>query len=145
MNALTHPAATRRSRTPPAKAGGFTLIELMITVAIVAVLLAVALPSYRSHVLKSNRAEAQSFLMAVAARQQQFMIDTRAYAALADVGVPQPDSVSKNYTVTLATEAGPPPTFVLKATPKTEQASEACGTISINQAGTKTAAKTGCW
>lgn len=139
MHAQTHRAA--RGRRPR----GFTLIELMITVAIVAILVAVALPSYNSYVLKSNRAEAQAYLMAVASRQQQFMIDTRAYAALADVGVPAPANVSKSYTLALTTVAGPPPTFVLTATPKTAQASEACGTISINQAGTKTAAKTGCW
>lgn len=125
---------------------GFTLIELMIAVAIVAILVAVALPSYQEHVRKSRRAEAQSFLMAVAARQQQFLVDTRAYSgSLADIGVPLPDNVAAAYDITPTATAGPPPAFSITATPKSGQASERCGTLSIDQAGTKTAAVSGCW
>jgi len=125
---------------------GFTLIEVMITVALVAILAAVALPAYQEHVRKSRRAEAQAFLMAVAARQQQFLLDTRTYTAtLADVGVRTPDNVGASYTIALAAAAGPPPTFSVTATPKPAQAHEKCGTLSIDQTGTKTATTSGCW
>lgn len=125
---------------------GFTLIELMIAVAIVAILAVVALPSYQEHVRKSRRAEAQAYLMAVAGRQQQFLVDTRAYGAtLTDVGIAMPDSVASGYDVTLTVVAGPPPAFSLTAAPKADQASERCGTLSIDQAGTKGAAVAGCW
>jgi type IV pilus assembly protein PilE len=132
---------------------GFTLIELMITVALVAILTAVALPSYQSHVRKSRRAEAQAFLLSVAARQQQFLLDTRGFATtLTAVGIATPSNVSAAYTVQLCTTTTPctalaagATAFALIATPDTAQSSEKCGTLSIDQNGTKTAAVSGCW
>lgn len=124
---------------------GFTLIELLIAMVVVSVLLAVALPSYRSQARKSTRAEAQAYMMAVAARQQQFLVDTRAFATLGDVGVAQPANVTKGYTLTLTQEAGPPPGFQLTATPLGDQAYDPCGTLVIDQNGTRTATTTGCW
>lgn len=123
---------------------GFTLIELMITVAVISILAAVALPSYQAHIRKSTRSEAQSFMMAVAARQQQFLVDTRSYGAtVAAVGIAVPTKVAAAYTVTMP--APTPAGFTLTLTPSGAQADEPCGTLSINQAGTKTAAKSGCW
>ena len=134
-----HPGPRRRS-------AGFTLIELMIAVAIVAVLLAVAMPSYREHVRKSSRAEAQAYMMAVETRQQQFLVDTRAYAAtVAVVGVAVPANVNAAYTLDMPTPTAVPPAYTLTLTPKTGQSGERCGILSINSAGTKTAAVSGCW
>jgi len=133
---------------------GFTLIELMITVAIVAVLATLAFPTYRDHVRKSRRAEAQAFLLSVAARQQQFLVDTRGYGVtLAAVGIPTPTNVTTAYDVYLCTTpslpctalTAPATSFGLVAAPKTDQASERCGTLSIDENGTKTAAVSGCW
>ena len=131
-----------------ARVRGFTLIELIIVIAIVALLVAVALPSYRDHVRKSRRAEAQAYLMSVAGRQSQFLVDTRAYATtLATINIPMPSSVNSFYTVTLNAVVGPPPTFTLTAAPLagTDQVNEKCGTLTINQTGAKTAALTSCW
>jgi type IV pilus assembly protein PilE len=125
---------------------GFTLIELMIATAVVAVLAAVALPSYRAHFRKSMRAEAQVYLLSVASREQQFLVDTRSYSAsLADIGVAMPDNVARAYNVVLDAPASVPPGFSLTATPKPDQSSERCGTLSIDQNGTKIAAAGGCW
>jgi type IV pilus assembly protein PilE len=67
---------------------GFTLLELMIVVAIVGILASIAYPSYMDHVRKGNRAKAQAFLMDVAQRQQNYLLVNRQYAAtLADLGV----------------------------------------------------------
>ena len=125
---------------------GFTLIELVIVVSIIAILAAVAYPAYLDQIRKSRRAEAQSFLLAVAARQQQFLLDTRAYAAtIAGVGVPVPAHVNTHYTLTVAVTDGPPPTYTVSAVPIAAQAYETCGTLSVNQAGAKTASTGGCW
>ncbi len=130
---------------------GFTLIELLIGLVIVAILASIALPSYRDQMRKSRRAEAQAFVMAVAARQTQFLIDTRSYSSsLADIGVATPSSVAASYTIALVATPGPPPVFSISATPIGEQQREACGTLAIDQTGSKTATRDGvavanCW
>lgn len=125
---------------------GFTLIELMIAVALVAIVVATALPSYSSYVRRSVRTEAQSFITSVAARQQQFLVDTRVYApSLTAMGMTVPTRIAGAYDVKLEVVAGPPQTFVLTAEPKSGQTKDSCGTMTLNQAGAKTAATTGCW
>lgn len=143
MPALSIP---NRLATPARAARGFTLIELVIAIAIVAILVSVALPSYREYTRRSVRAEAQAYMMAVAARQQQFLVDTRAYAAtVSAVGVTMPSNVSAAYTVSMPTPGTAPPSFTLTLTPSGGQVGDACGALSINHSGNKTAAKTGCW
>ncbi|MEH6617468.1 MAG: type IV pilin protein, partial [Porticoccus sp.] len=71
------------------KSRGFTLIELMIVVAIVAILVGIAMPNYREYVLRSNRAVAKGALLEVASRQEQYFLNNRSYThLLADLGYP---------------------------------------------------------
>ncbi len=142
-----------------ARQEGFTLIELMITVAIVAILAAVAYPSYTSHMVRVKRTSAQSFMFAVGNRQEQAMLNARSYFAITDGTAaqwtaalqPLPAEVTDNYTVTVATSAGPPPGYTVTATPKSPQSSRdvKCGTLTLTNTGTKgvsgTSSVSECW
>ena len=103
--------------------GGFTLIELMVTVAIVAILAAVSYPSYQDFMRRGIRSQGQQFLMDIAQRQEQYFLDQRQYATGLGVGagliaLPVPVEVSDKYQAPVVTPvAGPPPGFVLTLTP----------------------------
>lgn len=119
---------------------GFTLIELMVTVAIVGILMAIAYPSYQDFVRRGIRSQGQQFLMDMAQRQEQYFLDQRQYAVDLGVGVgrlniPIPEEVSKRYVVqqpfnvnNLAT----PPTFTLMLTPIVTGTMAADGVLIIN-------------
>jgi type IV pilus assembly protein PilE len=117
---------------------GFTLIELMIVLVIMAILAAIGYPSYLNSTMKSNRAAAQAHLMALAQAQQKRFIDARSYGALADLNVPEPDRVTATYTVAVTTVAGPPPTFTITATPISGSRQDGDGVLTIDNTGAKT-------
>lgn len=118
---------------------GFTLIELMLVVAIVGIVVAIAWPNYQEYLTRSKRAEAQAYLMDLAQRQQQFMLDARRYTnVVADLGVTMPTSVASNYQApTINLVAGPPPTFTITLAPKSPGPVSADGSLIIDSTGTK--------
>lgn len=119
---------------------GFTLIELMITVAIVGILAAVAFPAYGRYMVNGNRAAAQSHLMQLAQAQSQYLADNRGYAtAIADLNIPEPAAVTSKYTISLKPNV-PAMTFELVATPVTTSNQAGDGILTINQAGARTPA-----
>jgi type IV pilus assembly protein PilE len=117
---------------------GFTLIELMIVVSIVAILLAVALPSFQKQVQRGNRAAAQSEMYDAANRQQQYLLANRSYMtqAIFDASSFSLDNdVADNYTLTIAAGAGPPPTFTITMTPKSGSTQAGDVTLTLNEQG----------
>jgi type IV pilus assembly protein PilE len=71
-------------REPGRRERGVTLIELIVVAAVIAILSMVAIPSYRSHVLRANRTEARAALLALATAQEKFHLACRRYAAALD-------------------------------------------------------------
>jgi type IV pilus assembly protein PilE len=123
---------------------GFTLIELLIVMAVVAILLAVAVPSYRDQVMRGHRASAQAVLTEAAGRQQQFLLDRRAYAtSLAELGIAVDAELAKRYDFALVVAATVAPAFSIGATAKGSQSGDKCGVMSVDQAARRLPA--GCW
>lgn len=125
-----------------ARQSGFSLIELMIVLMVIAILAGIALPSYDSYRVRANRADAQAFLMEVAQQQQRRLMDARTYAndpnAITTLNLALPNNVVQHYTVTVVAPAGAtPPTFTITATPKVGTRQAGDGALSIDQAGTK--------
>src|ERR1700682_2416216 len=79
---------------------GFTLVELLVTMAIIGIIAVFAYPSYESYMVRNNRGAAQAVLLDVAQRQQQYLLDNRSYATWAQItaaGVTVPSNVSQFY------------------------------------------------
>jgi type IV pilus assembly protein PilE len=126
-----------------ARAHGFTLIELMIVVAIVAILAIIAYPSYSQYLRRSARAEAQSYLTDVAALQQQYLVDKRAYApSLAALHTSATGNVDAKFKVTVAARDDPP-SYTITAQATGDQLKDACPMLSIDNAGNRQPAS--CW
>ena len=127
------------------KQKAFTLIELMVTVAIVGILASIAYPSYQDSVMKSRRADAQGALLGYAnTMERHFTVNNTYIGAPTNPGTAYYDiTVSTNPAVTAST-------YTLNAAPTGMQVNDKCGTLTLTHTGDKGVTGSGvtaadCW
>jgi type IV pilus assembly protein PilE len=124
---------------------GFTLIEMMVVAALVGVLAAIAYPSYSQYQKRAKRSAAETYMLDLTNRQQQYFLDQRIYAGdatcttagITTLASPVPSEVSGFYDVCVIQAAGPPPTFQIRSTPKAGTMKAGDGVLAIDQSGTR--------
>lgn len=139
------------------RAKGVTLIELMIVIVVVGTLAAIAIPSYRSYVLRTHRTEARTALLALAAAQEKHYVVNNTYAANAVLATAPPTGLGLAATTTggwytIAITAADAAGFTATATATgTQTADRDCAVFTINSVGARTATNSGgtnstvCW
>ncbi len=120
-----------------ARPTGFTLIELLIVVVIAGILAAIAVPSYQDYMVRARRSAVESFMMELANKQQQYLLDARTYAdTLAKLGYTnEPSDIDPFYTVTIADATAA--SFTLTATPVVGSAQASDGNLTLDGQGVK--------
>ena len=130
------------------KTRGFTLVEVMVVVVVIAILSAIALPSYNSYMVRARRADAQQFIQQMDSRQKQILIEQRAYATapnalnVASTGwtCTAANCTNAFYTITFnpaVDNAATPPTYTLCAVPNAGTGQVNDGTLTLTNIGAK--------
>ena len=155
-----HPTVNRPQLRHPQFADGFSLIEVMIVLVIIAALLLVAVPGYQESMRKSHRADGMRDLMELVSRQERFYAQNSRYtdeiALPSGLNYDRTISAEGHYNLSVDECTGTDPgdfssCYVLIASPIGEQQKDACGDLTVNSRGerkhTGSTSNTGlrCW
>jgi type IV pilus assembly protein PilE len=121
---------------------GFTLIELMIVLVIIAILASIAYPSYQDSVRKARRSDAQAGMLQIVNYMERIYTEKNTYAS---VTIAASGVTSDYYTFTSPIPDLTATTYTLTAVPKGAQTDDSCGTLTLTQTGVKGADTAGCW
>ncbi len=131
---------------------GFSLVELIVAVAIIGILTAVAIPAYKDYLIRANKSAAKAVLMEIASRQEQYIMKAGNYGSVADLNYTIPTEVSTYFDISLTTGTNTAstvaalqgmPIFTVSANGKVgtlqenHPAAGAATALSINQFGLK--------
>lgn len=122
----------------------FTLVELLVTLALVAILLGIAIPAYQDHIRHAGRVEAQKSLVELAQYLERYYTSHGSYAGAALPFEVSPRGGAVRYRLGFASEPEPA-SFTLMAQPQGSMAGDSCGTLTLASSGLRGAAGERCW
>ena len=148
-----NPGNTNRGFKPNRKqVSGLTLIELLMTILVLGILLAIAIPGYKDYLIRANKSAVKAVMLDIASRQEQYLMTAGAFGTLTQLNYTVPTEVSSVFDITLTTGTNTTstitalqglPTFTITASGKAgtiqagHPAAGATTALSINQFGLK--------
>lgn len=125
---------------------GFSLLELMIVVAIIGILASIAYPSYQEQVASGKRVDAQANLLSLAQHMEREYTENGNYTgAVLPYNEAPKDGADKSYDLSILPSSTAAVSYTLRARPKNGMVGDRCGDMTVTHIGQKTAAEADCW
>lgn len=124
---------------------GFTLIELMITVAIIAIIAAIAYPSYQEQVRETRRANAQADLLELSSYMERYYTERFSYVGAVLPFITSPKHGGSTFYNLSFSAAPGTDSYTIQADPTGAQRNDRCGTLTINEVGQRNSGGANCW